>query len=191
MEEFVKWKKYIIIGVLAIVLGGFFISGISYYNDFKVTENLIVATDKDLQNVHASIFNNIKSQGLSVEKYGDMVIQAITASMTGRYGASGSKAAFQWIQEQNPTVSPSVFLKLQQVIDIAYNNFETKQRTKIDIIRTYENKIGVFPGNLFASVFGYPKIDLKKLSSVISTEETKKTWDTGNIRTINPFGDTK
>jgi hypothetical protein len=184
-------KNLIIIGVIVAVLAVGVISGIMYNNDFVKTENLIVATDGDLQNVHASIFNNIKSQGLSVEKYGDMVIKAIDASMTGRYGAKGSSAAFQWIKEENPKIDTATFTKLQQVIDAGYNNFETKQRTKIDIIRTYKNKIQVFPANLYASILGFPKIDLKKYSEVITTEETKKTWETGNMKTIDPFAKDK
>jgi hypothetical protein len=181
----------VVIGILVVGVGTLVMAGISHYNDFKVTENLIEATDKDLQNVHASVFNNIKSQGLSVEKYGDMVIQAINAAMSGRYGKSGSQAAFQWIQEQNPQIDSSTFKKLQDVIEAGYANFETKQRTKIDVIRTYKNKIGVFPGNIFAMVFGYPKIDLAKYDQVISTEETKNTWETGNMKTIDPFGKDK
>jgi hypothetical protein len=181
--------------IVALVIGGIFvtvigiavITGISINNNCNRQERGIVATDRDMQNVHASIFNQIKSQGLVVEKYGDMVIQAMKVAVEGRYGKNGSQAAMQWIQEQNPSISPDIMTKLQTVIEAGYTSFEAKQRTKIDQVRVYETYLGNFPQGMIAGMFGWPKVDLKSLSEVISTAETKETFQSKEMRTIDPF----
>ncbi len=176
----------IVCGLVAVV-GGCGIYVLGSYNNLIRQEQGILASHEDMKNVHASIYNNIKSQGLSVEKYGDMVIKAIDASMTGRYGDGGSKAAISLITEQNPTIDSAVFLKLQAVIEAGYNSFEAKQRDKIDRIRVYRESLLTFPNSLVAGIFGFPRINLDELSKTITTEATEETFRTKKMDTIDPF----
>lgn len=180
-------KKWIVLGVVSVALISVVAIVASSYNGFIRLENQILAVDKDMQNVHASIFNQIKSQGLSVEKYGNLVIESINAAIGGRYGEGGSKAAFQWIKENNPTIDPNVFNKLNVAIEAGYTKFEATQRTKIDVIRVYRNKLETFPSNIVAGVFGFPKKNLDELERIITTKETKKTFETKEMETIDPF----
>lgn len=174
--------------LIPVVIGGVAaIWGIGSYNNLVRQEEGIKASYEDMQNVHASIFNQIKSQGLSVEKYGDLVIQACNVAMEGRYGKMGSQAAFQWIQENNPTIQPQVMEKLQVAIEAGYNKFESTQRTKIDRIRIYQADLRSFPKNVFAELLGFPKIDMEKYGATISSAETKKTFETKEMETIDPF----
>jgi hypothetical protein len=185
-----KTTLVVILGIVALVICLVLGSGcyaLNTYNDLVRQENGIKATYEDMQNVHASVFNQIKSQGLVVEKYGDMVIQALDVAMSGRYGAGGSQAAMQWIQEQNPTIDPQTLAKLQTVIEAGYTKFEAVQRTKIDKIRIYQNTLQTFPNSLLANVFGFPRIDMAKYGRTISTSETKTTFETGEMKTIDPF----
>lgn len=176
-----------VVCTLVACVGGCGIYTLGAYNDLIRQEQGIVASHEDMKNVHASIYNNIKSQGLSVEKYGDMVIKAIDASMSGRYGEDGSKAAISLISEQNPTIDSAVFLKLQSVIEAGYNSFEAKQREKIDRIRVYRQSLLVFPNSLIANFFGFPRINLDELSKTITTEATEETFRTKKMDTIDPF----
>ena len=169
-----------IMGILAIYC-------IGTYNSLVSQEEGIKAIHEDMKNVHASIFNSIKSQGLAVDKYGDMVIQAIDAAISGRYGKKGSKAAFQWIQEQNPTIDPKIMEKLQVAIEAGYNKFESTQRTKIDRLRIYRQDLRSFPKNIVVGILGFPKIDLNELGSTITTAETTKTFETKQMDVIDPF----
>lgn len=184
MSKYIGW---IVIGIISLVVLFLGVSSIISYNNFVDLETRIDAVDKDMQNVHASIFNNIKSQGLTVEKYGTLVVESIKVSMGGRYGSGGSKAAFQWIKENNPGIDSKIFYKLQNVIEAGYNSFEATQRTKIDIVRVYKKNLRSFPSNIVAWVFNFPKIDLKSMEEVISTAETKETFQKKEMKTINPF----
>ncbi len=82
---------------------------------------------------------------------------------------------------------PDILTKLQTVIEAGYTSFEAKQRTKIDQVRIYETYLGNFPQGPIAGLFGWPKVDMKALAEVISTAETKKTFENKEMETIDPF----
>jgi hypothetical protein len=180
-------KSTIIACVIGAVIGIFIIDAICVNNKCNGKECTIVATDQDMQNIHASIFNQIKSQGLVAEKYGKMVIEAMKVAIQGRYGANGSQAAMQWIKENNPTIPADIMSKLQTVIEAGYTSFEAKQRTKIDQLRVYKEFLGSCPQGNIAHMMGWPKIDMKNMSEVVSTAETKETFKTKEMKTIDPF----
>ena len=158
------------------------------YNNLVSQENGIVAVHKDMQNVHASIFNQIKSQGLSVEKYGAMVTEALKVAVEGRYGKNGSQAAMQWIQEQNPTIDPKIMEKLQVTIEAGYNEFKSVQRTKLDRLRVYDNTLDSFiTGSIAKSFMGFPKKVTDDMREVVSSAATKQMMETKEMETIDPF----
>ena len=43
----------------------------------------------------------------------DDMKEVIETALTARYGQDGSKATWQWIKEQNPSVDPSLYKKLR------------------------------------------------------------------------------
>jgi hypothetical protein len=176
-----------VVGGLAMLVVIAIIYLVSTYNTAARMENGVVAVHEDMKNVHASIFNTMKSQGLSIEKYGDTVIKALDAAMNGRYGADGVKGAMVWIQEQNPTIDASLYSKLQTVIESGYTRFEATQRSKIDRLRVYDNFIDTNPGGAVAKAFGYPKKVTADMRQTISTAETKEMMATKEMKTIDPF----
>jgi hypothetical protein len=179
--------------IFIILLFGLMIVGsaVSNYNSFVKLEEQVEAIHKDMENAHGSIYNQIKSQGLTVQNYGDTVIKAINVAISGRYGEGGVKSAWTWIQEKNPEIDPSLYKSLMQVIEAGYNKFENIQRNKIDVVRTYNTKLRTFPDNIWANIFGFPKCNLKDLEEVISTESSKEMMETKKMDTINPFGEEK
>jgi len=176
----IKW----IIGIIAVVVLGM---SYSYYNTFNGKEIEINAVDKDMQNVHASIYKQMKAQGMSVEKYGQMVIDALKVSMNGRYGKDGSQAAMQWIKEQNPSIDPKMFKKLQQIIEAGYNKFEAVQRKKIDMTAKYEKVATNLPGVIFAKVMGFPRKPFSELGRIITSKETKQDFASGELSDPDMF----
>lgn len=178
-------KKFYVIGGVVLVLV-LLMMAVSYNNGFVSQEEGIIASHQDSKNVHASVFKNLKSQGVSVERYGDAVIEAIQAAMQGRYGG-GSKAAFQWFKEHNPEISPDLYSKLQTSIEAGYNKFEAAQRNKIDRIRQYRSNLRSFPGSMVAGFMGFPKIDLKEYEQIVLTGATEKAFEEGKDEPINPF----
>lgn len=177
-----------IVGVIVIFCFAIAGSAVSNYNSFVKLEEQVGAIHKDMENAHGSIYNQIKSMGMTTQNYGDMVIKAINASISGRYGEGGVKSAWAWIQEKNPEIDPALHKSLMQVIEAGYNKFENIQRSKIDVLRTYKTKMRTFPDNIWAGIFGFPKCNLKDLEEVISTESSKEMMKTKKMETINPFG---
>jgi hypothetical protein len=177
----------VIVVVLLTLVASVVISGWHSYNSFWRSENHIEAYNADMKNVHGSILNNIKTQGLTAEKYFEMVIKGIEAAMTGRYGTGGSKSAMQWIQENNPTIDSAVILKLQSVVEASYNKFEAVQRSKIDAVRIYKDKTRSFPGSFWAWLFTFPKRSWSELEKLVVSEETEGVFQKGKMGPINPF----
>lgn len=171
----------IILTVLTVLVGTAIIWGISTYNGLIRFENRIEAVDKDMQNVHASIFQQMKQQGVAVDKYGQMVIEAINVALSGRYGEKGSKAAFQWIHEQNPTIDSKIMEKLQVAIEAGYNKFEATQRTKLDVVRIYKDATQVFPSNIISGMFGFPRKSWDELGRIVTSSQTKKDFWSGEL----------
>ncbi len=175
--------KWIVVVVSVIVLGMSF----SYYNTFNGKEIEINAVDKDMQNVHASIYKQMKAQGMSVEKYGKMVVDALKVSMQGRYGKNGSSAGMQWIKEQNPNINPKMFRKLQQIIEAGYNKFEAVQRKKIDMTDKYKKVATNLPGLIFAKIMGFPRKPFDELGRIITSKETKQDFKNGELSDPDMF----
>ncbi len=171
----------ITLGVVALIVSALAIWVISSRNTLVRFENKVEAIDRDMQNVHASIFQQMRQQGVAVEKYGDLVIQGIHESMNGRYGADGSRAAMQWITEQNPSIDPKIMEKLQIAIESGYNRFEAVQRTKIDVVRTYKDATQVFPNNIIANMFGYPRKSWSELERIVTSSQTKADFEKGEL----------
>lgn len=174
--------------VIAAIVVSAVIYAVGINNSFVRHENGVVAVHEDMQNVHSSIFNTIKSQGLAVEKYGAMVIEAINAAIGGRYGKDGVQGAMIWIKEQNPTIDPRTFEKLQVAIEAGYNKFESTQRSKIDRLRVYDNELESVPrGWIARSFMGFPRKVTADMRTTISSAETKEMMKTKEMKTIDPF----
>lgn len=176
-----------VLGALGLMLLMLVVYVVGTYNDLVQQENGVIAVHEDMKNVHASIFNNMKSQGISVEKYGDTVIKAIEVAMGGRYGKNGAQGAMLWLKEQNPSIDSAVYLKLQTVIEAGYTRFESTQRGKIDRLRVIDNTLESFPKGFIARLFGFPKKVTADMRVTISSEATEEMMKTKKMQTINPF----
>src|SRR3989344_3347902 len=117
-----------LIGIAAALLlvGGY---GVVKRNSFISQEIGITAAYDANKATLDKIMQTIQGSGLAADKYTDVVIKAITAAMTGRYGEGGSKAAMQWIRENQQGIDPAIFQKLQQVIEANFAEWASAQRT--------------------------------------------------------------
>lgn len=177
---YIKWGSVALAVVLILSCAA---SMCSTYNALVRHENGIEASTKDMENVLGAGYKKIQAQGLSVNKYKKIFIEALNVAMTGRYGKTGSQAAFQWIQEKHPKLDPKVFAALQDAIEATFNRFEAVQRDKIDKVRTYKNALREFPNSVWAGMFGFPKIDMKKADQVVSSESAKQDMQKGTLST--------
>lgn len=170
---------------LAIVL--FLVVGISSVIGIN---NSLVEQEKGLTAQYKQNQNNYDSMVKKVIEIAQVPAMAKTdlteltkAAIGGRYGKDGSKAVFQFIKEQNPTIDATLYTKIQQVIESGRNSFEAEQKTLLDKKRVYETQLETFPNGIIAKLLGFPKMDLSKIDIVTSN----RTEDAFNTKKDEPL----
>lgn len=108
----------------------------------------------------------------------DDVKEVAIAAIEGRYGKDGSKAVFQMLTEQNPSLGETVYVKVQQVIESGRNEFQTGQERLLDITQSYERALNSLPKGAVMRMLGYPKVPLDAYNIVI-TEGVAKAFENG------------
>ena len=139
-------------------------------------EESVKAQYKQNQNNYDNYFKKVKEVAQIPDMYIEGLKEVYDKAMTGRYGADGSKAMFQWIQEQNPQVDASVYKQIQQVMESGRNDFESNQKMLIDKKRAYEVFYKEFPNSFVVGFLGFPKIDLNKYD-IVTSEETENIFN--------------
>ena len=169
----------LIAGVIAgAVVGTGVVSYISAYNTGNRLERAIVATDENNRNILAQYGNRIAEAAQVPAMQRDDLTAVVTAALEGRYGEDGSRAVFQFIQEQNPQIDSTVYVQLQRMIEAGRIEFAAAQTKLVDQKRIYETALGSFWQGTWMSVAGYPKIDLDEYQ-IVSTARADEAFETG------------
>jgi hypothetical protein len=167
---------------VAIVLGAFVgtgaVSYISAYNTANRMERSIVATDENNRNILAQYGNRVAEAAQVPAMQRDDLTAVVTAALEGRYGDDGSRAVFQFIQEQNPQIDSTVYVQLQRMIEAGRIEFAAAQTKLVDQKRIYETSLGSFWQGTWMSVAGYPRIDLDEYQ-IVSTARADEAFETG------------
>lgn len=163
-----------IVGVL--VLGGLFavMSYVSAANYGHAAETSLSAKHTDNKNILGQYTIKIGEMAQITDMQRDDLKEIIQATFEGRYGEGGSKAAWQWIQEQNPNLDPGVYGRLQQAMEAGRNEFKVSQTELLDEKRAYETNLGYVWKGFWLGLAGYPKIDLDEINIVVATDTEQK-----------------
>lgn len=164
-----------VIGVLIAVVVGSYVSAYNYGN---TAENEIKAIWENNQNILAQYTQKVQEAAQVPGMMKDDVKEVVTAALSGRYGADGSKAVFQWINEQNPTVDAQLYRKIQQIIEAGRDEFKMSQTRLIDAKRAYSTNLGFLWKGMWMRIAGYPKINLDDYKA-ISNDYATKAFATG------------
>lgn len=157
---------------------------VSAYNLGNRTENQLTAMLENNENIYANGTQKVIEIAQVPSMYAEQVSKVTREAIQGRYGQDGSKAVFQFLQEQNPQLDPAIFAKIQVVIEEFRNKFELAQRDMIDVKRTYNTQLGSLWTGFWLGVAGYPKVDMKKFE-IVTTERARQTFDTKRDQGIN------
>lgn len=167
-----------ILFALGFVAVGSYVSNANYANE---AETQIKAVYRDNQNILGQYSLKVKEAAKVSDKYSEAITRFVTDSMTGRYGESGSKAQWQWIQENIPQFDATLFTKIQQIIEAGRNEYQVAQSRLLDICRVYETNRGYLWKGFWIRTAGYPKdaAKLEKMCTPITSEHAREAYETG------------
>ena len=171
-------KTLSIVGVAAVIALGAVGSYISYANYGNRAEVAIKAKYADNENVYANGTQKVMEIAQVPSMYKDDLKEVFTAAIQGRYGENGSQATFQWLKEQNPQLDSGMYVKIQQVIEAFRNEFKNAQTALLDQCRSYETNRGYVWAGFWLNMAGYPKKDIDKMCTIVSTSKAAQTFET-------------
>lgn len=174
--------KALLIGFMVFTLmvtGLFGASYIGAVNSGAKFEANIEKFHKSSQNTLSSYTLKLKEAAKVPEMYVESLRNLIKDTFEGRYGEGGSKATMQWIKENNINVDPSVYTKLQVIIDAGREDFKLSQDRKLEICSQYEMERNYFWKGLWFNVAGFPKKDIDSLCKIIIDNDTKSKFESG------------
>lgn len=167
-----------VVGIVGLVAVGLIGSYISYANYGNRTEVAIKAKYADNENVYAQGTQKVVELAQVPTMYVADLEKIVRAAIQGRYGENGSQATFQWLKEQNPSLDPGMYTKIQQVIESFRNEFKNAQTQLLDQCRSYETNRGNVWSGLWLNITGYPKMDIEKMCTIVTTDKARQTFET-------------
>lgn len=177
-----KVFMYGVIGLFTIAI----LASIALFGSYVSNHNKAVRYEADIEKLQESSKNTLSSYTLKLkeaakvpDKYVADLRGIVEATFQGRYGEDGSKAAFQWIKEQNIPMDSSMYVKLQTIIDSGRNEFKLSQDKKLELCASYETIRNNFFQGMMISFAGFPKKDVVGMCKIIIDQTTKDKFESG------------
>jgi hypothetical protein len=178
---------------IGIVLGLVLLVGgtVGYIMSAKFTgeryEQSVLAQDESMQNTWGQMEQLLKMQGFTVKNYGETFIKSLKANAE-RY-ANDKNAMMKWLQEARSQMSEKAHTKLMETMEKVYAKKEARQLSKISVVQEYRTwRSATLKGTIGVALFNFPSEKVKKIEDrIISTKQTKQTWETGEEEVKDPF----
>lgn len=168
----------VFLAVLLSIAGVAFMSYVNANNYGVTVEAQLKAKRDDNRNILAQYGQKISEMVQVPEMMKNDLKEVVVGAIEGRYGEDGSKATWQWIQEQNPQLDSSVYLQVQRAIEAGRDEFKNSQTGMLDIKRSYETQLGYFWTGMWLRIAGFPKLNLDEYK-IVSTARADKAFETG------------
>lgn len=153
-------------------------SYISAHNLGNRSENDLVRALDHNKNILSQSTNKVIEIAQVPAMMRDDLIKVVQIQLSARYGEKGSNAVFQFLKEQNFSVDPEMYKKIQQVMESRRNDFSNAQDELLDKKKIYKDNLGYFWTGLWLRIAGYPKIDLNEIKILID-EGVSKDFEKG------------
>lgn len=142
---------------LAIFAVCIWISMVGWYDTANSLENATRAQWTSNQNGYDAFWKSVREVAQVPEQYKDDFKTVLVADTQARYGADGSKAAFQWLQEHQINFDAGQYRKIQDVIESGRQDFKRSQNELADKQREVRDVTNSYWGGLMASHYGFPR----------------------------------
>ena len=172
----------VIVVFFLILIGGL----LSFRTDSVNFEETIKAQYSQNQNNYDNMWKKFKEISQVTEQYATDLKELYDNAMTGRYGENGSQAMFQWLREQNPTLSTETYTTLQVAIEAGRNSFESDQKQLIAKKEQYTKLLRSNKAIIYNAILNFPTIDLDEYG-IVTSEQTDATFKTKKAEEINLF----
>lgn len=164
----------LIVTILVICIGSY----VSAANTGNRLEQGIKATWENNEGILGQYGQKVVEVAQVTDMARDDIAKIAKEAIGGRYGEGGSKAVFQAINENNPSVDPELYRKIQQVVEAGRNQFQAGQTRLVDQKQVYETALGTVWTGMWMRFAGYPKLDLSKYK-IITTDRASNAFQTG------------
>lgn len=143
----------------------------------RMEEGISAQYDKD-ENALAQLSLKVVDLVKVGDQARDDAIAIVTSAMKGKYGDSGATAKFLWSADSPLKADISVRKEVARIIDGGRSNFEQSQNVRIDKCRQYETSLRTAVGGGIKGFIGFPKIDMKKYCTIVSSAHAKNAFET-------------
>lgn len=164
--------------VIGLIAGMAIMTYISNANLGNRLEIAIKAKYADNENIYANGTQKVMEIAQVPGMYAADLQKVVTAAIQGRYGPNGSQATVQWIKEAGVGLDASMYTKIQQVIESFRNEFQQSQTALLDKCRNYETLRGNVWSGFWLNIAGYPKKDIDKMCTIVTTDKARQTFET-------------
>lgn len=166
------FRIWILLGVLALIAYNIY----ALVVDQIMLEQNIKAHYTDNQNTLAQSKLKIRGMVTVSDSFAAEFNKNIDAAISGRYGEDGSKALFQMLTEQNPTLPPTLFAAIQDQLIVDRNEFAARQRLLIDKCRVVETRLEMPVQGLVLSFFNFPRVSLDTHCAPVLAADTQQVF---------------
>lgn len=166
--------------LLIFLISGYVSTSISYKNREATLRELYSGKVKNQANVFDAMWKIIAKKAQLTENYKQGFAETLTNMVDSRY-SKGDGSLMKWVQEQNPTLPPALYIDLANTIESQSMGFVNEQKELIDIANQYNILIAKFPGSWFLS--DRQRIDVK----LITSSKTESVQASGKDNDVDLF----
>lgn len=180
--------KIAIVVAAGLMLFGMIACGtlVDFSNTSVELEAAIKTQYKANQAVHDKVWKTIAQDANVATAHADRVKEIVIGSIEGRYG-NDTNVVFKAINEATGQTLPTeLFAKVQQVIEAGQAEFANNQRELLSKKQTYELHLHRFPNSIYASMLGYPRIDMDQFD-IVTSERTDRAFADKKEEPLMPF----